>query len=42
MVVILEPRISDTKAEDFIRKSAFDKSHRVEKLSVFLVVFGSC
>ena len=30
IVVILEPRISGKKADDFIRKSGFDRSHRVE------------
>ena len=30
IVVILEPRISGSKADEFIKKSGFDRSHRVE------------
>lgn len=32
MVVILEPRISGLKADHFIKKSGFDRSHRVEAI----------
>ena len=30
MVAIFEPRINGIKADEFIRKSGFDKSHKVE------------
>lgn len=30
LVVLLEPQISGAKADDFIRKSGFESSHRVE------------
>ena len=30
MVVIIEPRISGWKADNFIKASGFDRSHRVE------------
>ncbi|KAH9696901.1 reverse transcriptase domain-containing protein [Citrus sinensis] len=30
MVAIFEPRVSGKKADDFIKKSGFDRSHRVE------------
>lgn len=30
LVVLLEPRISGAKADDFIRQSGFENSHRVE------------
>lgn len=30
MVVLMEPRTSGVKADDFIKKSGFDYSHRVE------------
>ncbi|KAH9744652.1 hypothetical protein KPL70_003790 [Citrus sinensis] len=30
LVVLMEPRISGVKADDFIKKSGFDHSHRVE------------
>ena len=30
MVVLMEPCISEVKADDFIKKSGFDYSHRVE------------
>ncbi|XP_052291725.1 uncharacterized protein LOC127900602 [Citrus sinensis] len=30
LVVLMEPRISGVKADDFIKKSGFDQSHRVE------------
>ena len=30
MVVLMEPRISGVKADEFIKKSRFDQSHRVE------------
>ena len=30
MIVLLEPRISGLKADAFIKKSGFNKSHRVE------------
>ena len=30
MLVMMEPRISGIKADDFIRKSGFARSHRVE------------
>lgn len=29
-VVLMEPRISGVKADEFIKKSGFDNSHRVE------------
>lgn len=32
MVVILEPRINGLKADHFIKKSGFDRSHRVEAI----------
>ncbi|KAL9409078.1 hypothetical protein AB3S75_047461 [Citrus x aurantiifolia] len=30
MVVVMEPRISGRKADNFIKASGFDRSHRVE------------
>ena len=30
LVVLMEPRISGIKADEFIMKNGFDKSHRVE------------
>ena len=30
IVAIFEPRVSGKKADDFIKKSGFDRSHRVE------------
>ena len=30
LVVLMEPRISGNKADDFIKKSGFENSHRVE------------
>ena len=35
MVVLMEPRISGVKADDFIKKSGFDQSHRVEAVGFF-------
>ena len=32
MVVLMEPRISGVKADDFIKKSGFDYLHRVEAM----------
>lgn len=32
MVVLLEPRISGFKSDNFIKRSGFDRSHRVEAL----------
>lgn len=39
MVVVMEPRVSGMKADEFIKKSGFDNSHRVEGVS--LEEFGS-
>lgn len=30
MVVLMEPRINGSKADNFIKNNGFDKSHRVE------------
>lgn len=32
LVVLMEPRISGNKADDFIKKSGFENSHRVEAI----------
>ena len=35
LVVILEPRVSGVKTDDFIKKNGFDNSHRVEAVGFF-------
>lgn len=35
MIAIFEPRINGIKTDEFIRKSGFDKSHRVEAIGFF-------
>ena len=39
LVVLMEPHVSGIKADEFIKKSGFDNSHRVEGVS--LEEFGS-
>lgn len=32
MVIIIEPKISGKQADDFVKRSGFDYSHRIETL----------